>query len=40
MGQFLEMYTLPGLNPKALNHPNKPIDSEDTEAALKNCPES
>lgn len=40
MGQFLEMYTLPGLNPKELKHPNRPIDSEETEAAVKNFPES
>ena len=40
MGQFLEMYNRPGLNPKELKHPNRPINSEETEATIKNFPQS
>ena len=40
MGQFLEMYNLPGLNPKELKNPNRPMKSEETEAAVKNFPKS
>ena len=40
MGQFLEMYKLPGLNHKELENPNRPINSEETETTIKNFPKT
>ena len=40
MGQFLEMYNLPGLNPKELKNPNRPINCEESETDVMNFPES